>query len=234
MSDDDSPATPDQAPTRRCATIPRASPANESLVELRKSVMTHDVAEEVVPSGSLAQVERWSELLRKARILFQLRRCCDEYLPRERNHAGIWVDRYAVARVRSASRDVEKRNPCLGNCDLLRRTVMRRLMIQEEFLDGGSLDSDLHNMSDDGCSHEPDPAWWVHTDWRDNLGEQDTFGGPPGGSGHSEGNPHVPYFSYVDTTSLKPPKSGGMLLLRMLAFGSFSAVAIAVLRGLTS
>jgi hypothetical protein len=69
--------------------------------------MTHDVAEEVVASGSLTQIELWSELLRKAKIQFEVRRCCDEHLPRRRNHAEIWVDRYAVERARSAIRDVE-------------------------------------------------------------------------------------------------------------------------------
>jgi hypothetical protein len=117
---------------------------------------------------------------------------------------------------------------------------MRRIIIQEEILDSGyPLDSDLHNMTDDGCPLYPDPAWWVDTDWRDNLGEQDTFDGPPEGSAHRVGNTPVPYFSYMDTASLNtaslnPPKSGGMLFLRMLALGALCAVAIAVIRGLTS
>jgi len=42
--------------------------------------------------------------------------------------------------------------------------------------DGGyPADSDLHQMSDDGCPNSPDPARWADPDWRDNLGEWDTF-----------------------------------------------------------
>jgi hypothetical protein len=55
--------------------------------------------------------------------------------------------------------------------------------------DGGyPVDSDLHQMSDDGCPHGPNPARWADPDWRDdpaekaasghdNLGEMDTFDG---------------------------------------------------------
>jgi hypothetical protein len=41
--------------------------------------------------------------------------------------------------------------------------------------DGYSLDRDLHMMTDDGGPHAPDPARWADTDWRDTLGEGDTF-----------------------------------------------------------
>lgn len=42
--------------------------------------------------------------------------------------------------------------------------------------DGGyPLDSDLHQMSNDGGPVGPDPARWADPDWRDNLGEWDTF-----------------------------------------------------------
>jgi hypothetical protein len=42
--------------------------------------------------------------------------------------------------------------------------------------DGGyPFDSDLHQMSDDGGPIGPDPARWADPDWRDNLGEMDTF-----------------------------------------------------------
>jgi hypothetical protein len=57
---------------------------------------------------------------------------------------------------------------------------MRQLMIQDRKADGGyPLDSDLHNMTDDGCPLYPDPSRWVDADGRDNLGERDTFGEPP-------------------------------------------------------
>ena len=68
--------------------------------------MTHDmtVAVEVVASGTLAQTERWGELLRKAKIQFEVRRLCDEHRPTRRNHVELWVDRYDVDRARSAIR----------------------------------------------------------------------------------------------------------------------------------
>ncbi len=56
--------------------------------------------------------------------------------------------------------------------------------------DGGyPLDGDLHRMTDDGGPHAPDPARWADPDWRDNLGEWDTFAeqlfptSPPPGAG---------------------------------------------------
>lgn len=56
---------------------------------------------------------------------------------------------------------------------------MRQLMIRDRTADGGyPLDSDLHNMTDDGCPLVPDPARWADADWRDNLGELDSFGRP--------------------------------------------------------
>ena len=42
--------------------------------------------------------------------------------------------------------------------------------------DGGyPHDDDLHRMTDDGGPAAPDPARWSDPDWRDNLGERDTF-----------------------------------------------------------
>jgi hypothetical protein len=42
--------------------------------------------------------------------------------------------------------------------------------------DGGyPIDSDLHQMTDDGGPQTPDPARWSDPDWRDNIGDQDTF-----------------------------------------------------------
>jgi hypothetical protein len=56
---------------------------------------------------------------------------------------------------------------------------MRRLIIHDRTADGGyPLDSDLHQMSDDGCPLVPDPARWADVEWRDNLGVWDTFDGP--------------------------------------------------------
>lgn len=52
--------------------------------------------------------------------------------------------------------------------------------------DGGyPADSDLHQMSDDGCPNGPNPARWADPDWRDNLGEWDPVddvGSPAGRS----------------------------------------------------
>jgi hypothetical protein len=57
---------------------------------------------------------------------------------------------------------------------------MRHLMIHDERADGGyPFDSDLHNMTDDGCPLIPDPTRWTDPDWRDTLGEMDTFEAPP-------------------------------------------------------
>lgn len=53
---------------------------------------------------------------------------------------------------------------------------MRHFMIHEETADGGyPIDSDLHNMTDDGCPLTPDPSRWIDHDWKDNLGDMDTF-----------------------------------------------------------
>ena len=69
--------------------------------------MIHDMATaiEVVASGPFAQVERWGELLRKAKIKFEVRRLCDEHRPTRSNHAELWVDVYVVDRARSVIRD---------------------------------------------------------------------------------------------------------------------------------
>jgi hypothetical protein len=69
--------------------------------------MIHDMATavEVVASGTLTQIERWGELLRKAKIQFEVRRLCDEHRPTRRNHAELWVDRYVMDRARSAIRN---------------------------------------------------------------------------------------------------------------------------------
>jgi hypothetical protein len=54
---------------------------------------------------------------------------------------------------------------------------MRRFMASDPPADGGfPFDCDLHQMTDDGCPLVPDPARWADEDWRDNLGERDTFG----------------------------------------------------------
>ena len=53
---------------------------------------------------------------------------------------------------------------------------MRRFTTRGPPADGGyPIDSDLHQMTDDGGMHFSDPARWADPDWRDNLGEMDTF-----------------------------------------------------------
>jgi hypothetical protein len=53
---------------------------------------------------------------------------------------------------------------------------MPRLMTLDPTADGGyPLDSDLHQMTDDGGPPAPDPARWADPDWGDNLGEWDAF-----------------------------------------------------------
>jgi hypothetical protein len=55
---------------------------------------------------------------------------------------------------------------------------MRHFVTRYPPADGGyPIDSDLHHMTDDGCPHNPEPARWADPDWRDNLGEWDTFEG---------------------------------------------------------
>ena len=66
--------------------------------------MTHDVAVEVVASGTLTQIERWGSLLRKAKIRFEVRRPCNEHRSSRRKHAEMWVDGADVDRARSAIR----------------------------------------------------------------------------------------------------------------------------------
>ena len=51
---------------------------------------------------------------------------------------------------------------------------MPRLTTPDPPADGGyPLDSDLHQMSDDGGPVGPDPARWADDDWRDDLGDRD-------------------------------------------------------------
>jgi hypothetical protein len=60
---------------------------------------------------------------------------------------------------------------------------MPHLMTTGPPADGGyPIDSDLHQMTNDGGPPAPDPARWADPDWRDNLGERDTFTDevPPG------------------------------------------------------
>jgi hypothetical protein len=59
---------------------------------------------------------------------------------------------------------------------------MELFMTNHAKADGGyPLDSDLDQMTDDGCPLVPDPARWSDAAWRDNLGELDTFEGPLAG-----------------------------------------------------
>ena len=53
---------------------------------------------------------------------------------------------------------------------------MRPHMTRSPPADGGyPLDADLFRMTDDGGPAAADPARWADADWRDNLGEWDTF-----------------------------------------------------------
>jgi hypothetical protein len=66
--------------------------------------MTSTQIVEVVASGSLERVEHWGELLRKAKIQFEMRRSFDEHRPTRRNYAELWVERDKVERARSIIR----------------------------------------------------------------------------------------------------------------------------------
>ena len=89
-------------------------------------------------------------------------------------------------------------------------------MIQDRTADGGyPLDSDLHNMTDDGCPLFPDPARWADTDWRDNLGELDTFDGPTE-------EPNVPAEFAMQP---RPPTATGTRLLRCRQCGRLEALS---------
>jgi hypothetical protein len=70
--------------------------------------------------------------------------------------------------------------------------------------DGGyPLDESLHQMTDDGGPPAPDPARWADPDWRDTLGEGDTFPG--------EGD------AFVDTARTgapAPPRAGSVTVRR--------------------
>ena len=72
-----------------------------------ESVMTRDMAAvvEVVASGTLNQIKRWCELLRKAKIQFEVRSFCDDHKPTRRNHAELWVEQHDADRARSAIRN---------------------------------------------------------------------------------------------------------------------------------
>ena len=55
---------------------------------------------------------------------------------------------------------------------------MHHLIATDPPADGGyPVDSDLHQMSDDGGPVGPDPARWADDDRRDKLGEKDTVTG---------------------------------------------------------
>ena len=53
---------------------------------------------------------------------------------------------------------------------------MQRFTSRGPPADGGyPIDRDLHQMTDDGGPQTPNPARWSDPDWRDNIGDQDTF-----------------------------------------------------------
>jgi hypothetical protein len=62
------------------------------------------VETEAVASGSFAQIERWAELLRKAKVRFEVRCFCDEHRVNRLDRAELWVDRRDVDRARSCIR----------------------------------------------------------------------------------------------------------------------------------
>jgi hypothetical protein len=75
------------------------------------------------------------------------------------------------------------------------RTDMERFITRGPPADDGyALDSQLDQMADDGCPIVPEPVRWADDDWRDNLGEYDTFADdvglelPPGSPGLHAGS----------------------------------------------
>ncbi len=74
---------------------------------------------------------------------------------------------------------------------------MRRLTTTSRPRDGGP-----HHRSDGGCAPNPGPVQRAD-DWRDNLGESDTFDGPPGG----QAAPAVPDPRPYRPTPPWPPRS---------------------------
>jgi hypothetical protein len=88
---------------------------------------------------------------------------------------------------------------------------MRHFITRGPPADGGEpIGTDLHRMTDDGCPHSPIPARWDGPDWRDNLGEWDTFDDEDqlafpatGGAAVAAGNPDR------RTEPLPAPGAGG-------------------------
>jgi hypothetical protein len=76
--------------------------------------------------------------------------------------------------------------------------------------DGGyPLDSDLHNMTDDGCPLTTDPARWTDDNRRDNFGELDAADGPPGRQAtpaHTDPRPTRPTPPWAPRSSEGPPR----------------------------
>lgn len=71
------------------------------------------VVTEVVATGTFAQVERWAELLRHARVKYVVRWSCDEHKIKRHDRAEMWVDGAEVDRARSAIREAHNADPAL-------------------------------------------------------------------------------------------------------------------------
>ena len=65
--------------------------------------MTSTQIVEVVASGAVEEVHRCGDLLRKAKIAFELRQPCEDGSESHR-HAELWVDRATTDRARSIIR----------------------------------------------------------------------------------------------------------------------------------
>lgn len=86
-------------PNLKVITMLHFSPSQGGLV-----VHVQPVVSEVVVSGTFAQVEGWTELLRQEGIQYVVRWSSDEHRIKGHDRAEVWVDRAEVDRARSAIR----------------------------------------------------------------------------------------------------------------------------------
>jgi hypothetical protein len=77
--------------------------------------MSHAIAivTEVVATGTFAQIERWTELLRQVGIVYEVRWSCGEHRPQRHDRAELWVENYKIERARSAIRGTLDADPSL-------------------------------------------------------------------------------------------------------------------------
>jgi hypothetical protein len=61
----------------------------------------------VVASGTRAKVQHWADLLRRARIRFEMRHFSDDHLPTRSTHAELWADQDKVDKARSIIRSAD-------------------------------------------------------------------------------------------------------------------------------